>query len=78
VIKERLGSLDAGTLASADLEPVFIEKPAIHRYPAVMAKRIHNLAVHIVEEYDAKPSACDRSGRLTRAAGKHRGAAGLR
>jgi uncharacterized HhH-GPD family protein len=54
VIKERLGSLDPVTLAGADLEPVFVEKPAVHRYPAVMAKRVHNLAVHIVEEYDGE------------------------
>ena len=32
-IKERLGSLDAATLASADLEPVFRERPAVHRFP---------------------------------------------
>lgn len=52
VIRERLGTLDPATLAGADLEPVFLEKPAVHRYPAVMAKRVHNLAIHIVEEYD--------------------------
>ena len=51
-LKERLGSLDAGTLASADLEPVFREKPAIHRYPGVMAKRVHDLAVHVRDAYD--------------------------
>src|SRR4051812_6943368 len=32
-LRERLGSIDAGTLASADLEPVFRERPAIHRFP---------------------------------------------
>jgi uncharacterized HhH-GPD family protein len=51
-IRERLGSFDAETLASADLEPVFRAKPAIHRYPGVMATRVHNLAVHIRDEYD--------------------------
>lgn len=53
-IKERLGSLDAAALAEADLEPIFLEKPAVHRYPAVMAKRVHNLAVHLIEEYDGE------------------------
>lgn len=52
VIKERLGSLDAKTLASADLESVFREKPAVHRYPAAMAKRVHDLALHLDNEYD--------------------------
>ena len=52
VLKERLGSIDADTLATADLEPVFRERPAIHRFPGIMAKRVHDLAVHIRETYD--------------------------
>ena len=32
-LKERLGAIDAATLAAADLEPVFRAPPAIHRYP---------------------------------------------
>jgi uncharacterized HhH-GPD family protein len=51
-MKERLGAFDADTLASADLEPVFRRKPAIHRYPGSMAKRVHDLAVHIRDNYD--------------------------
>jgi uncharacterized HhH-GPD family protein len=51
-IKERIGSLDAATLASTDLEPVFRQKPAIHRFPGSMAKRVQELAVHIRDEYD--------------------------
>src|SRR6478736_2185049 len=52
VLKERLGTLDAGAIAAADLDPVFREKPALHRYPGAMAKRVHDLAVHIRDEYD--------------------------
>lgn len=52
VLIERLGSIDADTLASADLEPVFRQVPAIHRYPGSMAKRVHDLAVHIRDRYD--------------------------
>ena len=37
VLRERLGAIDAETLAAADLEPVFRTKPAIHRYPGSMA-----------------------------------------
>jgi uncharacterized HhH-GPD family protein len=51
-LKERLGAIDAATLASADLEPVFFEKPVIHRYPRSMAKRVQELAVHVRDRYD--------------------------
>ena len=51
-LKERLGAIDADTLASADLEPVFFEKPVIHRYPRSMAKRVHQLAVYVRDHYD--------------------------
>jgi uncharacterized HhH-GPD family protein len=51
-LRERLGSLDAATLAAADLEPVFRERPAIHRFPGAMAQRVHDLAVHVAERYD--------------------------
>ncbi len=51
-LKERLGAIDAATLASADLEPVFFEKPVIHRYPRSMAKRVHELAVYVRDKYD--------------------------
>jgi uncharacterized HhH-GPD family protein len=51
-LRERLGSLDAATLAAADLEPLFREKPAIHRFPGSMAQRVHELAVYIDDRYD--------------------------
>jgi uncharacterized HhH-GPD family protein len=50
-IKERLGTLDPAKLAAADLEPVFREKPAVHRFPAKMAERVHELSVHVRDEY---------------------------
>ena len=52
VLRERLGTFDAATLASADLEPVFRAKPALHRYPGSMAQRVHDLAVHVRDRYD--------------------------
>jgi uncharacterized HhH-GPD family protein len=39
-------------VASADLESVFRTPPAIHRFPGSMAKRVHDLAVCIRDEYD--------------------------
>ena len=52
VLRERLGALDAATVAAADLEPVFRERPAIHRFPGAMATRVHDLAVHVLERYE--------------------------
>jgi uncharacterized HhH-GPD family protein len=51
-LRERLGAIDAGSLASADLDPVFRAKPAIHRYPGMMARRVHDLAVHVRDNLD--------------------------
>jgi len=52
VLRERVGTLDADELAAIDLEPVFRQKPAIHRFPGAMAKRVRDLAGHVVEHYD--------------------------
>jgi uncharacterized HhH-GPD family protein len=52
VLRERLGSIDAATVADADLDAIFRERPAIHRFPGSMAKRVHDLAVHVRDEYD--------------------------
>jgi uncharacterized HhH-GPD family protein len=54
-LKQRLGSLDAATIAAADpaeLEALFRQQPAVHRFPGSMAKRIHDLARHVADEYD--------------------------
>jgi uncharacterized HhH-GPD family protein len=51
-LRDRLGAIDVATLASADLEPVFRVKPAIHRFPGSMARRVHELAVHVRDRYD--------------------------
>lgn len=52
VLRERLGSLDADAVSAADLEPIFRERPAIHRFPGSMANRVHELAVYIRDHYD--------------------------
>jgi uncharacterized HhH-GPD family protein len=51
-LRERLGTLDAAELAAAELEPVFREKPAIHRFPGKMAERVQALAAFVREHYD--------------------------
>ena len=51
-IKERLGTLDAAALAQADLDAVFRQKPAVHRFPGAMATRVHELAAYVRDTYD--------------------------
>jgi uncharacterized HhH-GPD family protein len=53
-IKERLGTLDSGEIASTDpdrLEAVFRERPAIHRFPGSMATRVRDLCALVEAEY---------------------------
>ena len=54
-LQQRLGSLDAGMIAATDpaeLEAMFRQQPAIHRFPGSMAKRVHDLARHVADEFD--------------------------
>ncbi|MEO7295801.1 MAG: HhH-GPD-type base excision DNA repair protein [Candidatus Limnocylindria bacterium] len=55
VLLERLGTLDARTLATIDpgkLEAASKGPPAIHRFPGAMAKRVHELASFVADTYD--------------------------
>jgi uncharacterized HhH-GPD family protein len=58
VLKERMGgTLDAKAIAEADpaeLEELFRRPPALHRFPAAMAKRVQSLARILVEEFDGR------------------------
>lgn len=54
-IAERLGHLDAALIAGMDVDEfvdVCTQKPAIHRFPAAMGKRIHSLCERIADDYD--------------------------
>jgi uncharacterized HhH-GPD family protein len=56
-LQERIGELDAGRIAAMgpdELEAAFRQKPAIHRFPGAMAKRVQELCSVVVEEYDGK------------------------
>ncbi len=53
-IKQRLGTLDADALADADLDTVFRQRPAVHRFPGAMAARVQELAVHVRDEYGGR------------------------
>jgi uncharacterized HhH-GPD family protein len=53
-LKERVRGLDAAAIAAmdpAELEAVFRQRPAIHRFPGSMARRVHELCAVIAEEY---------------------------
>jgi uncharacterized HhH-GPD family protein len=53
-LKQRLGTLDPGKIAATDpakLEAAFREKPAIHRFPGNMARRVQELATLVAGEY---------------------------
>ncbi|MFF8191359.1 HhH-GPD-type base excision DNA repair protein [Streptomyces bobili] len=61
-IADRLGTddLDAHDIAARDPEAftaLLSEKPAVHRYPGSMAKRIQQLCQYLVEHYDGDASA---------------------
>ena len=60
LLKERLGGqLDPAKIAAMDPDDViqvFVEKPALHRYPASMAKRAHALCAEIAETYGGDAS----------------------
>ena len=61
-IADRLGAndLDAHEIAAQDPEAfaaLLSEKPAVHRYPGSMAKRIQQLCQYLVEHYDGDAEA---------------------
>src|SRR2546430_7912018 len=53
-LKQRLGTVDPRKIATADpakLEAAFREKPAIHRFPGIMSRRVQELAAIVAGEY---------------------------
>jgi uncharacterized HhH-GPD family protein len=61
VLRERLGgTLDARAIAKHDpdaFEAIFRQPPALHRFPAAMAKRVQSLGRVLVERYDGDAAA---------------------
>lgn len=56
VLRQRLGrELDAAHIAGMDpeaLEAAFKEKPALHRFPGAMAKRVQAVCAYVSDTYD--------------------------
>ena len=62
LLKRRLGveRLEPAAIAAmdpAELEAVFRDKPALHRYPGSMAKRTYDLCRYLVEHYGGRTEA---------------------
>jgi uncharacterized HhH-GPD family protein len=56
-LRRRLGTLDAAAIAGTDpaeLERVFRERPAIHRFPGNMARRVQDLCAAVAEDYGGR------------------------
>ena len=56
-LRRRLGSFDAATIATTDpaeLEELFRQKPAIHRFPGNMARRVQELCAAVAEDYGGR------------------------
>lgn len=56
-LQARLGHLDASQIAAMDQEEfvaICCAKPAIHRFPASMGRRIHAVCTALVEQFDGR------------------------
>jgi uncharacterized HhH-GPD family protein len=53
---DRFNPTDIAAMDPEDLVAVFCEKPALHRYPAAMARRVHAVCEHIVERHKGDPA----------------------
>ncbi len=54
-LKARLGHLDPAKIAAMDVDEfvsICCEKPAIHRFPGSMGRRIHQVCTALVDDYD--------------------------
>jgi uncharacterized HhH-GPD family protein len=59
VLQQRLGHLDPARIAAMqpdDLDAVFRDRPAIHRFPGAMAERVQSLCRDLAEHYDGDGS----------------------
>jgi uncharacterized HhH-GPD family protein len=65
-LKRRLGHLDARRIASMDpleLDKIFRERPALHRFPGSMAKRVQAMCAAIVKDYNGDAGSVWRDAR---------------
>ena len=64
-IADRMGGIDAREIADSDPEKFIAlcsERPAVHRFPGSMGKRVQTLAQTIVDDYDGNAAALWTAG----------------
>jgi uncharacterized HhH-GPD family protein len=67
-LEQRLGPLDAAAIAQMEpdrVEAAFREKPAVHRFPGSMARRVQDLCTTLVEDYGGRAEAVWEEARDT-------------
>src|SRR5437899_10633955 len=65
-LKRRLGHLDVRKIASMDpenLDTVFRERPALHRFPGNMARRVQAGCAVVVKDYGGDAESAVRGGK---------------
>ncbi|WP_132877035.1 HhH-GPD-type base excision DNA repair protein [Tamaricihabitans halophyticus] len=65
-IADRMAGFSITKIAESDLDEfveLCVQPPAIHRYGGSMARRVHALANHVLEEYDGKTDAIWKRGK---------------
>lgn len=65
-IADRMDGFSVTKIAEADLDEfveLCVQKPAIHRYGGSMARRVHALAEHIVDNYGGKTDRIWKTGK---------------
>src|SRR5712691_12022437 len=65
-LKRRLGHLDVREIASMDperLDKIFRERPALHRFPGNMARRVQAMGQAVVKEYGGDAGSVWRGAR---------------
>jgi uncharacterized HhH-GPD family protein len=65
-LKKRLGGLDAKKIARMDpdkLDRVFRERPALHRFPGTMARRVQAMTQALVKDYGGDAGAVWRDAK---------------
>jgi uncharacterized HhH-GPD family protein len=68
-MQERLGTFDATDIAAMDpakVEAAFVKPPALHRFPASMARRVYGLCQIIADEYGGDPRGSGPRQRMPR------------
>lgn len=65
-LKKRLGKLDAKSIATMDpdrLDRAFRERPALHRFPGAMARRVQAMCQALVKDYGGDAGAVWRDAK---------------